>query len=124
MTFLATNHVLAVNVTDGNLNSSQDPAAPGEYITAYLTGQGQVTPAVPTGTPAPLSPLSYPFAPVHVTIGGQAAYVQFAGTAPGFVGVMQINVQVPNVPPGEQPFAITVGNTAANTTTLSVGSSP
>ena len=41
--------------------------------------------------------LPKPVAPVAVTIGGQAATVQYAGQAPNTVaGVMQINAQIPN----------------------------
>jgi len=64
------NHVLALNLSDGTLNSPQSPARPAQYVTAYLTGQGGVLPAVATGDVAPGNPFSYPVAPVQVKIGG------------------------------------------------------
>jgi uncharacterized protein (TIGR03437 family) len=39
-------HLLALNLADGTLNASQTPARPGQYVVAYLTGQGVVDPPV------------------------------------------------------------------------------
>jgi uncharacterized protein (TIGR03437 family) len=122
ITLPVTNHALAVNVTGGALNSANAPAVPGEYLTAYVTGQGQVNPAVPTGSPAVADPLSYLSAPIQVTISGQPADVQFAGMAPGFVGLMQLNILVPVLGAGEQNLEVTIGGVAANVTTVSIGS--
>jgi uncharacterized protein (TIGR03437 family) len=47
------------------------------------------------GAAAPLATLSDTVNPVSVTIGGQAAEVLFAGLAPGFAGLYQVNVIVP-----------------------------
>ncbi|MGB7720281.1 MAG: putative Ig domain-containing protein [Bryobacteraceae bacterium] len=115
------NHVLAVNLPDGSLNQSTSPAMPGQYVTAYLIGQGLVSNPVATGAAAPASPFSEPLAAVQVTIGGQPAYVQFAGLAPGFVGLLQLNVQIPDVPAGDAAFRVSIGGVAANDTVISVG---
>ncbi len=83
----------AVNQS-GALNSASNPAKIGGYISLYITGtgayaspaqDGQVqTSAVPTQLP------------VTATIGGQAAVVSYAGTAPGLIaGVTQVNIQIP-----------------------------
>ena len=115
-------HVLALNLADGNLNAAQTPARPGQYVTAYLTGQGLVeNPPAITGDVAPSSPpFPTPVAPVVVKIGSQIAFVQFAGLAPGFVGLMQINVQIPDVPPGELSFDVSIGGVAAAPTVISI----
>jgi len=115
-----TGHAVAQNLVDWSLNSAASPVQAGQYIVVYMTGQGLLDNPIPTGAAAPVSPLSRSLAPVQVTIGGQPAYVAFAGMTPGFVGLFQVNVQVPNVPPGEQPLAVTVGSAAANRTTVSV----
>jgi uncharacterized protein (TIGR03437 family) len=114
-------HVLALNLADGTLNASQTPARPGQYVTAYLTGQGLVDPPVTTGDVAPASPLSMPVALVQIKIAGTLATIQFAGMAPGFVGLMQMNVLIPDVPSGEQSFDVSIGGVAAATTTISIG---
>jgi uncharacterized protein (TIGR03437 family) len=114
-------HLLALNLADGTLNASQTPARPGQYVTAYLTGQGLVDPPVTTGDVAPASPLSMPVARVQIKIGGVAADIQFAGMAPGFVGLMQMNVLIPDIPAGDQTFDVSIGGVAAATTTISIG---
>jgi uncharacterized protein (TIGR03437 family) len=114
-------HLLALNLADGTLNASQTPARPGQYVTAYLTGQGLVDPPAATGDVAPASPFSMPVAVVQIKVGGRLADIQFAGMAPGFVGLMQMNVLIPDVPPGEQSFDVSIGEVAAATTTISIG---
>ncbi len=117
------NHVLALNLADGTLNASQTPAQPGQYVTAYLTGQGLVDPPATTGDVAPSTPpFPVPTAtpPIQVKIGGIVANIQFAGLAPGFIGLLQMNVAIPDVPPGEQAFDVTIGGVAAATTMISI----
>jgi len=59
---------------------------------------------------------------VTVTIGGVPAYVSFAGLAPGWVGLYQVNVQVPaNAPVGDAvAVALSVGGVASNQVTIAV----
>lgn len=79
------------------------PAAPGVFVAlrqgdvavAYVTGLGAVSPAVPTGDAASTEVLSYAVSPVTATIGGVPAQVLFAGLAPGFIGLGQVNVAIP-----------------------------
>lgn len=81
------------------LVTEAEPATPGEYLILYLTGLGDVSPAVQPGRPGgdngALGPVNQVTTPVTATLGGQNAPVVFAGLAPGFVGVYQLNVQVP-----------------------------
>ena len=65
--------------------------------------------------------LSRVLVPVIVTIGGQPAAAHFAGLAPGFVGLYQVNVQVPaGVSSGTQEVEIINNNVPANSVTLAV----
>jgi len=95
---------------DGTINSDRNPAAQGSIVVLYATGEGQTSPAGVTGQAAQ-SPYPLPVLPVSLTMAGIPATILFAGEAPGFVGVMQINAQVPSgfVPPGELPVVLTVG---------------
>ncbi len=61
------------NAADGTVNSPQTPVQPGQYVTVYVTGQGAVDPAVPTGAAAPAGPFALPLATVQTQIGGQDA---------------------------------------------------
>lgn len=63
---------------------------------AICAGLGDVIPAVSAGSAAPVSTLSRTVNPVAVTIGGQPAQVSFAGLAPGFAGLYQVNAVAPS----------------------------
>ena len=67
----------------------------GDVATIYCTGLGTVSPTVPEGVAASTTVLSRTTTPVTVTIGGKNAVVNFAGLAPGFVGLYQVNAVVP-----------------------------
>lgn len=57
-----------------------------------------------------------------MTIGGVAVTPSFAGLAPGFVGLYQVNAQVPQgVTPGNSvAIVITASGMASNTVTIAV----
>jgi uncharacterized protein (TIGR03437 family) len=104
-----TTAALAVN-DDGTNNSPQNPAARGSIIVLYATGEGQTSPAGTTGHAAQV-PLPKPLLPVSLTIAGISAEISYAGSAPGFIGLMQINARIPSgfVPPGDLPIVLAVG---------------
>lgn len=114
------NHAVAQNYSDWSVNSTQNAAAPGQYVVVYLTGQGLVDNPIATGAAPPASPPSVPLADAQAKIGGSAAQIQFLGLAPGLVGVSQMNLLIPVVGPGEQPLEVSIGGVAANTSTLSI----
>jgi uncharacterized protein (TIGR03437 family) len=104
-----TGNAVIVN-EDGTINSSQNPAARGSLVVLYATGAGQTDPAGVTGQGAQ-APFSQPLLPVSLTIANVPATILWAGSAPGFVGLMQINARVPSgfVPPGDLPVLLSVG---------------
>ena len=56
-----------------------------------------------------------------VTIGGVAANVSFSGLAPGFVGLNQVNVDVPKaLTAGNQPVVLSVGGVSSGAVALPV----
>jgi uncharacterized protein (TIGR03437 family) len=81
---------------DGSINSSLHPAPKGSYISLYGSGFGTLSPALTAGAVPPSSPLSSATGTVTAEIGGQPATVQFAGAAPGYPGLYQVNLQVPS----------------------------
>jgi uncharacterized protein (TIGR03437 family) len=93
-----------------------------DYIDIFATGLGPVSHTPASGAPAPVSPLAETTHTVTVTIGSVPATVSFAGLAPGWVGLYQVNVQVPaNAPVGNAvPVALSVGGVAANQVTMAV----
>ena len=104
---------------DYTLANSGSPAAAGEIVLIYCTGLGTVTPQPATGAGGP--PSSATTATATVTIGGSAAQVSYSGLAPNFVGLNQINVQVPaGLATGNQPVIVTIGGASSNTVLLPV----
>jgi uncharacterized protein (TIGR03437 family) len=113
---------LAIN-QDQTINGPDAPAPPGSVIIMYVTGQGAVDHPVPTGAPGLSSPLARPVAPVSATLDGQHVNVQFLGLAPGFVGISQANLQIPDIEPGDHKLVIKIGNAASQPVTITVGGS-
>jgi uncharacterized protein (TIGR03437 family) len=111
-------------LADGSqrLADAAGPAAAGEVLVIYCNGLGLTNPAVTAGAPAPVSPLAVTANPVTVTIGGQAAAIAFAGLAPGFTGLYQINAVVPGgvAPGGAVPVVITVAGQSSVPATIGV----
>ncbi len=97
------------------------PAGRGEYVTLWATGLGAVMNPPAAGTAA-RDAGSGVMTPPSVTVGGVPAAVSFAGLAPGFAGLYQINVQVPGgAPTGNAvPVVVTVNGVAANTVTMAI----
>jgi uncharacterized protein (TIGR03437 family) len=72
-----------------------NPATIGETLAVYMTGLGEVSPAVADGAAGPSSTLSNATNTFSVDFGGVAASAPgYAGMAPGLVG-NQLNVTVP-----------------------------
>jgi len=84
---------------DGSVVGPGNPVARGEAVMLFLTGMGPVIPVVPTGQPGPVSPLAETWLKPTVLIGGVPAQVLFSGYAPGFLGLYQVNVVIPDGAP-------------------------
>ena len=102
----------AVVNQDGSVNSSRAPAVRGSVITLYGTGEGITSGANVAGRSA-APPYATPAAPVSLSIGGMAAQLLYAGAAPGFAGLLQLNAVVPVgfVSTGPAAVVLTVGQT-------------
>ena len=104
------------------LVNSANPAGAGDAIEIFCTGLGPVDPSVTAGSAAPLSPLSNTVNPVTVTIGGQTVQPFFAGLAPGFAGLYQVNVIVPGgiAPASNVPLVVTVAGQSSAPVTIAI----
>jgi uncharacterized protein (TIGR03437 family) len=116
--FVSQNGQAAVINQNGSINGPSSPAQKNTAIVIYATGEGATTPAGVTGFVIPADPnqLKHPIAPVSVTIGGQPATVQYAGSAPGLVsGAFQVNVVVPDGAPSGNAVEVvlTVGSNSS-----------
>jgi uncharacterized protein (TIGR03437 family) len=100
----ATGQAAATN-QDGSLNSASNPASRGSIVSLYATGQGSSQNGV------------------IVTIAGYNAPLLYAGPAPGFMGLTQINAQIPCgfLPPGIQPVVLSIDGASSQAgVTLSI----
>ena len=75
------------------------PAKGGQYISIYATGLGPVNLDIPQGQAAPLDKLATAKLEVEVLIDGKNVPVTFAGLAPGYTGLYQVNALVPATAP-------------------------
>ena len=96
------------------------PAKVGSVVSLFFTGLGAVDIPVHAGEPGPLSPLAKAVAKVAATVGGQPATIQFAGLAPGYAGLAQVNLVVPPLATGVYPVIIVVGDAVSNSALLNV----
>jgi uncharacterized protein (TIGR03437 family) len=98
----------AILHADYSLVNAAKPAIGGETVLIYLTGLGTVTPPVADGTAGTGSALHTADADVWVYVGGQQATIAFKGLAPGFPGLYQLNVTLPQFlkASGNLPLAI------------------
>lgn len=98
------------------------PARRGEFLTIYCTGLGDVSNRPATGAAASVNVLSPTRTMPAVTIGGMTTRVSFAGLTPGFVGLYQVNVEVPPGAPSGAAVAValTVGGISSNTATVAI----
>jgi len=93
----------------GHFAFNTRPAKPGEIVALFGVGFGPTNPSVPAGkATTAAAPTIYP---VSVSIGGVQATVLFAGIVAA--GQYQINVQVPNVPSGDEAMQVSVNNNSA-----------
>jgi trimeric autotransporter adhesin len=106
---------------DLSVNGAARPAAKGEVVAIYMTGEGQTNPAGVNGKVTGTPPV--PRQSVTATVDGQPVEIRFAGEAPGILsGVMQVNVAIPaTARTGDLPVVVTVGGVPSqNGVTVSV----
>jgi uncharacterized protein (TIGR03437 family) len=88
--------VAAIN-EDGSVNSPGNPISKGQIISLYGTGQGFIPNAPPDGEGATQATNAME-GPLRVLMGTDfvpESDVTYSGLAPGFPGLWQINVRVP-----------------------------
>jgi uncharacterized protein (TIGR03437 family) len=103
----------AVVNQDGRVNMASNPLGRGQTIVVYCTGLGAVT--VRSG-------LSWTAATVTAVVNGVELATSFAGLAPGYTGLYQVNIPVPvSLPPGlDLPLALKIAGATSNAVNVSI----
>jgi uncharacterized protein (TIGR03437 family) len=98
--------------SDGTVATADNPARPGEVIVLYATGLGEVSPPLAAGeiprAPASLKRLSE----FNVFLDGapvDPGRVLYAGVTPGFAGLYQINLHLPETAPDHPEVRVAAG---------------
>ena len=113
----------AVVDVQGRVIEPGNAVGSGGVAILFATGLGAVDQTVLPGFPAPgAEPLARTIAPVVVTVGGIPAQVLYAGLAPGFVGLYQINFLIPSgVAPGDAvPLVISTAGATSTPGTMAI----
>ncbi len=130
-----------VTHADGSLVSASKPANAGETLTAWAVGLGQTNPAASTGQPVTgAAPTTQTFSlDFNYTVNALAVKPYtgepdvkppqplYAGLAPGYLGLYQVNFVVPPAPPNGIPRCAlpgTIGpgaNAPVSNLTVSIG---
>jgi len=106
------------------LVTPQDPARPGETITLWVAGLGDVNPPVADGVPPPINPLSPTVNKPVMKVDGEDASVIFAGLAPFFPGVYIINLTIPSdIGPGDAYVDISLPDSYTTEAQIPIGAS-
>lgn len=113
---------LSNNVVSGGPST---PVHPGDAIVIYALGLGQTSPALTTGQAAPSSPLAYVPGSNLVKFGASTPFSDtvsqiplYVGASPGYVGLYQINVVIPNNAPRGAAIPVQLQGDAGTSNTL------
>jgi uncharacterized protein (TIGR03437 family) len=134
--FQASGHAIAVNVTDptsaryGTLTAPSGsipglttfPARVNDFIFFYANGLGPVDSTVTSGQVPPAGTTVRTITTPTVLLGTTPANVLFSGLTPGFPGIYQVNISIPQVAAGDAiPLQVQSGGfTSPATTTIAV----
>lgn len=128
---------IVINASDGTLalpstlGVPAHPAHIGDVITIYALGLGPVSPSVATGSGGPATPpLAETVNAVTINFGGgflgnSSAVPSYAGLAPNYVGLYQINVTIPpGTPTGNIPVTIEMPGHGSNFVEMAIIPAP
>jgi uncharacterized protein (TIGR03437 family) len=111
--FVSAAGLAIVTHADGSLVAAEKPAVPGEIVVIYAAGLGK-TAFLPPENEIPHTPSEIADrASVRVTVDGvavDAAAILYAGVTPGFGGLYQINLVLPQNAPADPEVRVFVGD--------------
>ncbi len=110
---------VAVDALSNQVITERNPIAAGSYAVIYTTGLGRLRRSL-AGGEIP-STANEALVTPSVTLNGATVPVLYAGVTPGYLGLYQVNIQVPSsLRTGTYSLLMTQNGVASNATTLSV----
>jgi uncharacterized protein (TIGR03437 family) len=115
-----------IQKADYSVVTPDNPAKPGDTLVIYAIGLGLTSPSVATGAAAPASePLARlattPQVSFGASISSRTVLPAFAGLTPGFAGLYQLNVVVPeDAPKGVVPVTVNFPDAGSNVVWIQV----
>jgi len=101
---------------NGSLISPAAPASAGEVIVLFAAGLGRTSPDVSSGVIIQTAVTILYASQLQVLLNGvavPAANIYYAGATPGFAGLYQVNVQLPEVLPPNPQIQLVIGSQAS-----------
>lgn len=101
---------------NGALISPTNPAMPGEIIVLYAAGLGRTAPDISSGQVVSTATSILYLSQLKILVNGSlcpASSVHYAGLAPGFAGLYQINLKLPDVLPSDPTIQMVIGTQAS-----------
>jgi uncharacterized protein (TIGR03437 family) len=98
---------------DNSAITPEHPASPGEVVVLYLTGLGPTTPAAVYGQLPTEATWITRLDELQVLVGGvplASTEIWYAGVAPGFAGLYQINFRLPQTVAANPPLQVAIGS--------------
>jgi uncharacterized protein (TIGR03437 family) len=106
------NLVIAAHNSDYSLVTPLSPATGGEVIVFYAAGLGRTQPDVLSGEIVPFAATLYYIADLQVLLNGtpcDPSTILYAGLTPGYPGLYQINLRLPNPLPPNPTIQVAMG---------------
>jgi uncharacterized protein (TIGR03437 family) len=97
---------------DGSLISSSDPAQPCEIVVLYAAGLGRTSPDVPSGHVVSIPTSIVNASQLQILLNGTPlppSSIYYAGLTPGFAGLYQINLRLPDDLPPDPQIRMVIG---------------
>lgn len=108
---------------DGSLLTDVAPGEPGEFVVVYATGLGATNPNPLPGQAPAAAALIDSFNTLNVSLNGATlapALVPYAGVTPGYAGLYQVNIQLPQAALADPVIRLSVGTQACASLKLAV----
>jgi len=96
--FLLKPGVAIATTADGSVVTEAAPAEPGQFVVTYATGLGETAPRIENGRVAQAAARVVKPEEFHVVLDGRTLTegVFYAGVTPGFGGLYQVNLRLPD----------------------------